>query len=262
MITDKSGKSRGNPFAAAGDSARAYIDVRPGYPAAVLDLLGITRDDVVLDVGAGTGKLTAQLAHRSDRVWALEPSADMRAGFAQALPDFPSERLLDGSGESLPVGDASVDVLTYGQSWHWLDTRAAAAEAARVVRPGGIVAVVFNQLDVRQPWVHRLSRIMRSGDVHRADHAPDLRVPGHHGHMERPFTEPHLHRYVWIDPLTVPELIELGTTRSSWITNSVEGRQRMGANLEWYIAQQLGVPSDGVVGIPYQVHCWVARRAT
>lgn len=262
MASHTAGRSRGNPFAAAGHSARAYIDVRPEYPEAVHDLLGIAHDDVVVDVGAGTGKLTAQLANRSDRVWALEPSADMRAGFVQALPDFPLGRLLDGSGESLPIADASVDVLTYGQSWHWLDTRAAAAEAARVVRPGGIVAVVFNQLDVRQPWVHRLSRIMRSGDVHRADRAPDLRVPGHHGHMERPFSEPHLHWCVWIDPLTVSDLVELGTTRSSWITNSGEGRQRMRTNLEWYIAEHLGVPSDGVVGLPYQVHCWVARRAT
>ena len=250
----------GNPFAAAGESTRAYIDVRPGYPAAILDRLGIDHDDAVLDVGAGTGKLTAQLAQRSDHVVAVEPSAHMRAGFAQALPQFPAERLLDGSGESLPVRDSSVDVATYGQSWHWLDERAAAVEAARVVRPGGTVAILFNQLDVRQPWVHRLSRIMRSGDVHRADRAPDLRVPGHHGHMERPFTEPVLHRAVWIDPLTVPQLYELGTTRSSWITNSDEGRRRMRANLEWYVAEHLGVPSDGVVGLPYQVHCWVARR--
>lgn len=249
-----------NPFVCAGPSTRAYIDVRPGYPATILDELCIGRDDTVLDVGAGTGKLTAQLAQRSKNVWAVEPSADMRAGFREAVPDFAAERLLDATGENVPMADGSVDVLTYGQSWHWLDERAAALEATRVVRPGGLVAVLYNQLDVRQPWVHRLSRIMRSGDVHRADQAPDLRVPGHHGHMERPFTEPSLHRTVWIDPLTVPQLYELGTTRSSWIKNSPAGRARMRANLEWYVAEHLGVPRDGVVGIPYQVHCWLARR--
>ena len=260
MDSRRPARAHDNPFARAGESTRAYIDVRPSYPESVVDLLGIGRDDLVLDVGAGTGKLTAQLAGRSDRVWAVEPSADMRAAFARALPDFPADRVLAGTGESLPVGASSVDVLVYGQSWHWLDERAAALEAERVVRPGGLVAILYNQLDVRQPWVHRLSRIMRSGDVHRADRAPDLRVPGHHGHMERPFTEPSLHRTVWIDPLTVPQLYELGTTRSSWIKNSPAGRARMRANLEWYVTEHLGVPRDGVVGLPYQTHCWLARR--
>ncbi|WP_164712443.1 class I SAM-dependent methyltransferase [Trueperella bialowiezensis] len=249
-----------NPFASVGAAAQAYIDVRPNYPEAVLDSLNIDRDSVVLDVGAGTGKLTAQLAERSAHVWAVEPAADMRAAFAKALPDFPPERLLAAPGESLPVADQSVDVLTYGQSWHWLDERAAAAEAARVVRPGGLVAVLYNQLDVRQAWVHRLSRIMRSGDVHRADRPPDLRIPGHHGHMERPFTQPELLRTVWIDQLSPEQIYALGTTRSSWINNNDAGRARMRKNLTWYLAEHLKVPGDGVVGLPYQVHAWIARR--
>lgn len=249
-----------NPFLAAGVSAQAYIDVRPGYPEQILDLLSIKRDDAVLDVGAGTGKLTAQLYERSSHVIAVEPSADMRKAFARAFPDFPSDRLLDGTAESLPVDDARVDLLAFGQSWHWVNERAAALEAERVIRPGGRIAIIYNQLDVRQAWVHRLSRIMRSGDVHRADRPPDLRVPGHHGHMERPFTAPTLHQLTWIDRLTVPELYELGTTRSSWIKNTPEGRERMRANLEWYVTEHLGVPHDGAVGLPYHVHCWVAER--
>lgn len=243
-----------------GDAAQAYLDVRPGYPDWVADHLKIGCDDMVLDVGAGTGKLTAQLIGKSDDVWVAEPSADMRAAFARALPEFPVERVVEAVGERLPFADGSVDVLTYGQSWHWLDERAASVEAARVVRPGGTIGIVFNQLDVRQPWVHRLARIMRSGDVHRADRVPDLRVPGHHGYMERPFTEPELTTSVWIDALTPEQVYELGTTRSSWIKNTPAGRERMRANLVWYLTDHLGVPADGTIGLPYQVHCWVARR--
>ncbi|QOR46191.1 class I SAM-dependent methyltransferase [Trueperella pecoris] len=248
-----------NPFANAGESVPTYVDLRPGYSASALSSLGIEPHHVVVDVGAGTGKLTATLAALAGEVWAVEPSADMRSGFRAALPDFPAERLLDASAERLPFADASVDVLTYGQCWHWVDERLAASEAARVLKPGGVIAILFNQLDVRQPWVHRLSRIMRSGDVHRADRVPDLRVPGHHGHMERPFSPPELSISVWLDPLLPEQIAQLGTTRSSWIGSDAAGRARMRKNLDWYMYEYLGWRDDAVVGLPYQLHVWNAR---
>ncbi|MCI7306437.1 MAG: class I SAM-dependent methyltransferase [Trueperella sp.] len=248
-----------NPFSEAGASVASYVDVRPGYPACALEGV-VGCGDVVVDVGAGTGKLTATLAALARTVWAVEPSADMRAGFRRALPEFPAERLLEATGECLPFADASVDVLAYGQCWHWLDERAAALEAARVVRPGGRVVILYNQFDVRQAWVHRLARIMRSGDVHRADRVPDLRVPGHHGHMEHPFTEPELRLTTWLDPLLPAEIMQLGTTRSSWIQAEEAGRARMRANLEWYMFEHLSWRDDAVVGLPYQLQVWTATR--
>ncbi|AHU89052.1 class I SAM-dependent methyltransferase [Trueperella pyogenes] len=249
-----------NPYCQVGDVVPVYLDVRPGYPAKALASVGVEPHHVVVDVGAGTGKLTATLASLAREVWAVEPSADMRDGFRISLPDFPTERLIDASAERLPFADASVDILTFGQCWHWLDERRSAIEAARVLRPGGVVAILFNQLDVRQPWVHRLSRIMRSGDVHRADRAPDLRVPGHHGHMERPFSEIEFASVTWIDRLTPAQIAELGTTRSSWIRADDAGRARMRANLNWYMYEHLGWLEDGVVGLPYQLQLWTTSR--
>lgn len=248
-----------NPFARAGSSVSTYVDVRPGYPTSALEGL-VFDSDVVVDVGAGTGKLTATLASLAGEVWAVEPSGDMRVGFTRALPNFPTERLLDATAEHLPFADASVDVLAFGQCWHWLDERAAARESARVVKPGGRVLILYNQFDVRQAWVHRLARIMRSGDVHRIDRVPDLRIPGHHGHMERPFTEPELRANTWLDPLLPEQIARLGTTRSSWLQASPEGRARMRANLEWYMFEHLSWRDDAVVGVPYQLQVWTATR--
>lgn len=250
-----------NPFDNAGQSTDAYVDVRPGYPAAALSGLHIEPSHVVVDVGAGTGKLTDSLLAFSGEVWAVEPSADMRLAFQSALPHFPEERLIAAPAERLPFPEASVDVVTYGQCWHWLDPRQAAREAARVLRPGGTIAILYNQLDVRQAWVHRLSRIMRSGDVHRPDRAPDLRIPGHHGHMEHPFSPPELSASVWIDLLYPDQIRRLGTTRSSWLNADEVGRARMRANLDWYMFDHLGWVADRPVGLPYQLHVWSARRS-
>jgi SAM-dependent methyltransferase len=120
-------------------SAEAYELGRPGYPAAALEPLALSPDLVVLDLAAGTGKLTRPLAASGASVIAVEPVAEMRA----ALPD--SVRALDGTAEEIPLDGASVDLVTGAQAFHWFDGDAALAEIHRVLRPGGRLALVWNR---------------------------------------------------------------------------------------------------------------------
>jgi SAM-dependent methyltransferase len=120
-------------------SAEAYELGRPGYPAAALEPLRLSSAMTVLDIAAGTGKLTRALAESGASVTAVEPVAEMRA----ALPE--SVRALDGRAEAIPLEDASVDLVTVAQAFHWFDGPAALAEIHRVLRPGGRLAILWNR---------------------------------------------------------------------------------------------------------------------
>jgi SAM-dependent methyltransferase len=120
-------------------AAAEYERGRPGYPAAALEPLALSPDLVVLDLAAGTGKLTRMLVESGATVIAVEPVAEMRA----ELPA--SVEVLDGTAERIPLADGSVDLVTVAQAFHWFDGDAALAEIHRVLRPGGRLALVWNR---------------------------------------------------------------------------------------------------------------------
>lgn len=128
-------------------AALAYERARPTYPAQCVDLvreqLGVTGSAAVfLDLAAGTGKFTELLVRRGLSVVAVEPVAEMRMLLASHLP---SVDVRDGSAEAIPVPDRSVDVVTVAQAFHWFDANRAIREIARVLRPGGGVALIWNR---------------------------------------------------------------------------------------------------------------------
>jgi ubiquinone/menaquinone biosynthesis C-methylase UbiE len=156
-----------------GSVAEAYERARPLYSLEALEWL---RERLplrrVVDVGAGTGKLTRQLAAAGADVVAVEPDGDMRAVFSRVLPEI---ELLDGSAEELPLRDASVDVAAAAQAFHWFDLERALPELHRVIRPGGGIAVVWNEWDDDDELMRSLNEIVKrrrpsaivaSGDEH------------------------------------------------------------------------------------------------
>ena len=162
--------------------ADAYERGRPGYPeVAVRWLAGDAPCDVV-DLGAGTGKLTRGLVALGHRVTAVEPLAEMRAELEAALPGVTA---LAGSAESIPLSDASADVVTCGQAFHWFDHVVALPEIARVLRTGsGRLALVWNSRDDRDPWMARLSAIIGNETIQETDVFPMLRSSGLFGPVE------------------------------------------------------------------------------
>ena len=142
-------------------AAEAYERGRAGYPAAaveaILDTTGAAPGVTLLELGAGTGKLTRELAGSGARVIALEPVAAMREWLARTAP---TAELLDAVAEAIPLADASVDAVIAAQAFHWFDPERAAAEIARVLRPGGAVALIWNRRDESQAWMRAWSRML------------------------------------------------------------------------------------------------------
>lgn len=152
-----------HPVAAAGFGvdAERYHAGRPGYPPDAVDRLlhrlEIGRGTRVVDVGAGTGKLTAHLAASGATVVAVEPVAEMARVLALTAPTVP---IVAAAAESLPFHDASLDAITCAQAFHWFDAERAWCEFRRVLRPGSGVALVWNARERGSDWVDAVWSIM------------------------------------------------------------------------------------------------------
>lgn len=146
-----------------GRAAVAYAEHRPDYaPDAVRWAMASAPGPRVLDLGAGTGKLTGTLSPLGADVVAVEPDPAMLAELRRALPDVPA---LPGSAEAIPLPDASVDAVLAGNAMHWFDMAVAGPEIARVLAPGGVLAGLWNVLDDRVDWVAGLARVSGSAAV-------------------------------------------------------------------------------------------------
>lgn len=145
-------------FAQAAD---AYERGRPDYPRAAVERLcqavGIGPGRAVLDLAAGTGKLTRLLVPTGAEVVAVEPVEGMRTALARTLPEVTA---LAGTAEDVPLPAASVDAVVAGSAFHWFRGDEALAEIHRVLRPGGRVGLLWNVRDESMPWMAELSEIM------------------------------------------------------------------------------------------------------
>lgn len=199
-MTDRDRALAGLGFGRAAD---AYVAGRPDYPApAVAWLVDGARD--VADVGAGTGKLTAGLVAQGCRVTAVEPDAGMLDALRTQVPTAAAR---SGSAEALPLADATVDAVVFGQAWHWVDVSRASAEAARVLRPGGALGLIWNVRDVDVPWVRELGRIMHGSAAEEAIETGAIRVAPPFGPLER-------REWRWNRSMTADGLVAMAASRS------------------------------------------------
>jgi ubiquinone/menaquinone biosynthesis C-methylase UbiE len=143
------------------EAADRYERGRPDYPAAavskIVELLELRPGRTVLDLAAGTGKLTRLLVPSGANVVAVEPVPAMRAELERQVPGV---AVLGGTAEQIPLAAASVDAVTVGQAFHWFDELPALREIHRVLKPGGGVALIWNARDERNELQRALSEII------------------------------------------------------------------------------------------------------
>jgi SAM-dependent methyltransferase len=144
-----------------GRAAADYERGRPGYPPAAIDLLaeqlGLWPGSRIVDLAAGTGKLTRCLGERGWRLVAVEPVPGMRAQLRAAVPDV---QAVEGTAEHLPFRDESVDAVLVAQAFHWFEVEAAGAEIARVLVPAGGLGVIRNAWDRSVAWVDDMQSLI------------------------------------------------------------------------------------------------------
>ena len=229
---------RGSSF---GSVAAAYAEHRPGYPAAAVRwcVAPVGRDIGslrVLDLGAGTGKLTATLAELAAEVTAVEPDPAMLEELGRGLP---SVRALAGSAEQIPLPDASVDAVLCGQSMHWFDLSRALPEIARVLVPGGTLGALWNSDDDRVPWVAGLQEAAEGAAspslsrrrTQAASFGPEqFGVPL--------FTPTERAEFANSQPLTADTLVELIATHSQVIVMAPAERASMLGRVRDYLASR------------------------
>ena len=233
--------------ASFGAAAGAYAAARPGYPSEAVDFLVPADARRVLDLGAGTGKLTRSLVERGLDVVAVDPSEEMLAELRAALPGVPTHL---ASAERLPFGEGSFDAVVAGQAWHWVDGTRAVPEVARVLRTGGQLGLVWNVRDDSEPWVAEFGELIHGEDV--------LRVHGQHNDLGPPFGELERADFAWRDSLDVEGLVALAHSRSYTLTLPPDERETLLADV-----RRLATSHPDLAGrpieMPYVAQCWRAR---
>lgn len=164
-----------------GAAARSYAEHRPPYPDAaiewVLEPVRSRRIVRVLDLAAGTGRVTEALQRAEVDVIAVEPDPAMRAAMLERVFGV---AVLAGTAEDIPLPDERVDAVVVGQAFHWFDTERAYPEIARVLKPGGVLAALWNTDDVRVPWVAEYAELAGFGQqVRKADSKPEPEFAAH-----------------------------------------------------------------------------------
>jgi SAM-dependent methyltransferase len=211
-----------------GSRAADYAEHRPDYP---VDAVSWALEPVatarprVLDLAAGTGKLTAVIASLRLDVVAVEPDDAMRAELAALMPEVTA---LPGTAEEIPLADAAVDAVLVGQALHWFDHEKALPEIGRVLRPGGVLAGLWNDDDLSIDWVQQLDRIHSSTDNRSNKRGIDL--PTEFG----PFSELERGDFTHTQRRTAESLVATAATHSLFLTMpEPERSQKLGEMLAY-----------------------------
>lgn len=201
----------------------------------------------MLDLGAGTGKLTRALAGRGLEVIAVEPLDEMREVLQRQLPDVGA---LAGVAESIPLDDASVDAVTVAQAWHWVDPPRALPEIARVLRPGGALCLIWNRRDDSVGWMRRLTDAMGSSDADLIDMAQVS--------IGAPFGPTETFDVPWRRPMDLELLLEMVRSRSYFITAANARKEQYLADVRALVESDPELSGGASFEMPYRTYCFRA----
>jgi SAM-dependent methyltransferase len=228
-----------------GPAAEIYERGRPSYPDAALDWLLPSGSPRVVDLGAGTGKLTRQIRDRGLSVTAVEPSAQMLDQLRTAVPGVPA---VVGSAEEIPLPDDAADVVLVAQAWHWVDPARAVPEVARVLSPGGRLGLLWNVRDERAGWVRRLGEIIGSTEQ---DRSPAVGAP---------FGPVETARFEWTEVIGPERLIDMVASRSAVILLQPDERAALLSEVRRLMATHPSLVGRTEFELPYVTECARATR--
>jgi ubiquinone/menaquinone biosynthesis C-methylase UbiE len=239
---------------AFGNAAADYERARPSYPAESIEILrrelGLGPGARVCDLAAGTGKLTRLLAATGADVVAVEPVPGMRDQLSEVLPEI---EVLDGTAEAIPLDDDSVDLVTVAQAFHWFKFEEALAEIARVLRPGGGLAILFNQRDERVDWVEEWNDVIewhsRRISYYQTTDWTEVLTAGGFRDIDHATVE-------WVQPMT-RDLIASRVRSVSYIADAPVAQQQD------YVDRVLALVDgfDETFPLPYVTHVWFGKTA-
>ncbi|MFG3224506.1 class I SAM-dependent methyltransferase [Kitasatospora sp. NPDC048194] len=230
-----------------GTAAASYQHGRPGYPHALIGSAVPREARRVLDLGAGTGQLTRLLVDAGLDVVAVEPDEDMRALLAAHAP---RAAVRAGTAERIPLPDGSVDAVVVAHAWHWFDQAAALSEIARVLTPGGTLALVWNVRDESQPWTAELGALMRRSARRRIDTAPVIPAP---------FGAPERLEIRWEHQSTPAGILDMVASRSYVIALPEAERAGLLADVERLLATHPDLAGRERIAMPYLTRCTRVR---
>jgi SAM-dependent methyltransferase len=253
-VTAHSDPSDLDPTGRFSDRVDDYVRYRPSYPAEAVDLVleGLAKDALVADVGAGTGIWTALLAARGMRVVALEPNEAMRS----AAPRVPGVTWQDGTAEATGLAAESRALVTAAQAFHWFRGREAVREFARILAPGGRLALVWNRRRRDDPFTegYREAILAVGGETAAERMAFDPGVIPAEGR----FAPPERSAFEHAQELDLPGLH--GRARSaSYVPKAGPRAEELGARLDALFDQF--ADANGRVRLAYVCEVWRARRA-
>ncbi|MBG6069110.1 class I SAM-dependent methyltransferase [Micromonospora ureilytica] len=235
-----------------GAAASDYDRFRPRYPeAAVRWALDGLAEARVVDLAAGTGILTRAALALGHEVVPVEPDPGMRAQLAHSTPGTTA---LAGSAEAVPLPDSTADAVLAGTAYHWFDREPAHAEIARVLRPGGTFAPIWNIRDDSVDWVAELSRI-----AHLGDKSSSL-VVGEYPDFGPDFDAIEQREFRHRTTLTPDELLGMVRTRSYWLTASTDDQRRVERELTDLLNIHPALVGRDTIELPYRTLVLRARR--
>ncbi len=242
-MSEPEGRQSPPPERSFGPIADAYDRARPSYPEEAVTWMTGSGSSVVLELGAGTGKLTQVLHGAGHDVLATDPLPEMLARLARHVP----VKHVVASAEHIPLRSRSVDLVVCGQSFHWFDHDIALPEIARVLRPGGIIALVWNTYDEGIPWVRRLKELL-SPESHEERAMPLMATP-YFGFVEKK-------QFRFWQPHTAATLADLTRSVSHVATMNESDRAGVLAKVDRLYAEY-GRGHDGML-LPWVTRCYRA----